>query len=194
MIRFVSARNLIFASIWVGLIVLFFWIFFARSINYFGQHKNLELQPSWESKDRQFEKLLVQMNLKKKNIILHLVDPDCSCSRFSINYVKGLLSNNDYSDFTQYVFIPPGKENSLFPAGITLSENNYQLLKQLIPSTPAALIWSQASKKVAFIGAHTSGEICGQGKSNLEIVVANLKRNVNPKYFPFFQKGCFCST
>ncbi len=185
----------LYTSCWVMLIISSFWLFFGRTVHSFGQEKQLEYQSGWEQKNQRVEGILRQLELDgEENIIIHLIDPACSCSRFSLNYIQSVIRDKDFSEYKQYVFTLPGKSIDELPSAIALPKAQYQLLKQFVPSTPSALIWYQAKKQVAFIGAHTSGEICGQGQSNLALVANNLEQQVNPSYFPFLQKGCFCST
>ena len=113
-------------------------------------------------------------------LILHIIDPNCPCTRFSLSHIKNLEAQ--FEKNAEFINI-----NSI--SADTLRE---KLLNQLpIPASPAVAVWDK-SGDLAYFGPYSSGRLCGEGFDFVAKTLSELKKNFNPQWINSEAIGCFC--
>lgn len=162
-----SKKSLAFVTfaVWIGASATAFWSFQFKHLGSF--ENNLA---TFDGKD------LAQLQLVPDNgrdaVVVHFIDPDCPCTRFSLPHISDLEHKlAGHIDFR--------------PA-TTLANATFT-----IPATPAVAIWSK-SGELAYFGPYSGGDICGSGDDFVTSVVNQLQAGTNPKWFNLDAVGCFC--
>ncbi|NTS77564.1 hypothetical protein HR060_11885 [Catenovulum sp. SM1970] len=174
----------LFIPLWLILIISVFYLFFGQAIQAFNQDERWLSKATWSAKNDIVEQIFSHYQLTTNtNILIHITNSSCQCERFSQGYIQSV---NQQAEFSTYQKLIIDLSSNSLPALLV------HQLKNIVPATPAALVWSAYHQSVAFIGPHTAGLVCGKGESNLSVVNFSLKHQINPEYFPFEQLGCFC--
>lgn len=134
--------------------------------NYFAyfQHSNIKDIPATVSKGQ--------------ITVVHLIDNECPCSRFSEPHIKTLESQFE-QDTTFYRW--PNLPQAIHSA---LAENT-------IPASPAVAIWSQEGK-LSYFGPYSSGVFCGEGEDFVERILVELNNGHEIRLVNHDALGCFC--
>lgn len=188
---------------WLAVILLAFYGYFWRYIQTFD-HRGL--YPQGQVAHPPFI-TLVEQNIQLSGlnqldtVVLHLLDPECFCTVYSGNTVDKLTQDTTSDKLRHVVLVPPGKTNALHQLlpvlgtaeVIELDVSTYMASKELVPATPAALVYNKKEGTVSYLGPHSSGVVCGKGTGFVDLVLNNLQHGFDPLLYELEQKGCFCS-
>lgn len=107
--------------------------------------------------------------------VVHIVDQNCPCSRFSQPHIMELEAR--YSNevlFSHWQDLPQ------------------MLQKQItIPASPAVVIWA-GDGELAYFGPYSGGATCGQGSDFVSATIEKLKTDENPEWINHDVLGCYC--
>ena len=162
-----KALSLVVFTTWIGTCLFTFWWFQFRHIGSF--ENNLATFDGSE---------LSQFHLRPADnmgaIVVHFIDPDCPCSRFSIPHVEDLEQK-----FAGIAEFRTQSSVSALPKNLR------------IPATPAVAIWNKEGD-LAYFGPYSGGAICGTGSDFVATVFNQLQNGVNPQWINLDAVGCFC--
>lgn len=113
--------------------------------------------------------------------IVHWVDPDCPCSRFSGPHIKQL--QQQFQD-VKHQIVNPNATAAMLPIGL-------QRTFHAVPATPAVAVYNEVGE-LAYFGPYSSGAICGAGKDLVVSVLKQLRHGVNPSWVNQEALGCMC--
>lgn len=164
-----SAALVIIAA-WALTTVFAFWFYSLRQISTLSDH--------WVT----FTGMEIKLNQKMpKTTIIHWVDPECSCTRFSLPHIEKL--KQEYSAADHYIYSAADTQQTL--------PDFVEKLKATPPASPSVMIFSEGGE-LAYYGPYTSGLVCGSGKDLLEPIMQQLSRGNNPGWVNQEAVGCFC--
>ena len=115
--------------------------------------------------------------LKNKDFsqaIIHMTSDDCHCSKFSNDHKKALDLEAQTDGF--------------HVMNITVSDK----VKNIIPSTPAALITDKKGQLIYF-GPYSEGLACSSSNGLIELVLNNYRKGFNSKMIVEQATGCYCN-
>lgn len=165
----------------IAFIVLVIWLVSSAFAFWWFQFQHME---SYDNYAASFDgELLSQSELKPKQgyaLVIHFIDPDCPCSRFSKKHIQDLESH--FGPDVEFVsFTNKSLEDQYRPRFSQLS----------VPASPAVAIWDRKGK-LAYMGPYSSGNLCGQGRDFVKKVLGSLEDNINPFWINQNSIGCFC--
>jgi hypothetical protein len=115
-----------------------------------------------------------------KALVVHFVDPDCPCSRFSTPHIQELeLAFSKNIEFVDFL------------SSVETDERMQQFKAAVIPAGPAVAVFSQ-SGDLAYFGPYSSGAVCGEGDDLVAATLTSLDNNINPQWINQENVGCFC--
>lgn len=195
---------------WSFTVLLAFWFFFFSTFRPFNQSQ----QPINTHKLSFYIQETLGTSASHINVV-HWLNPDCDCVKFSQRYFKQLLTDQkktfslsfslskepySYINEIHTIVFPPGAINDikqLLPIDLKvnlreLTLDEYKYSKAWLPSTPAAIILPNNNQDLAYLGPHTSGYFCGSGSNLISTVLNNLQKGMNSKWLNTESEGCFC--
>jgi len=122
--------------------------------------------------------------------VVHFVDPECPCSRFSAPHIKDIeqqFTQPRYFRVTAAVAASPGNGSHVLPEGLAPAD-----IQRLIPASPAVAIWD-GSGELAYFGPYSSGSFCGQGNDFVKATLVSLDAGQNPRWVNQEAVGCLCA-
>lgn len=166
-----ASHRMFFAAIilcaWLLLAVCAFWWFQFR---YIGSFNNYLAQFNGDLVSH-----ISSENIEGEALVVHIVDPNCPCSRFSNKHIRDLEAQFfETVSFKRWENLPVSFKSLM-----------------VIPASPAVAIWSKAGD-LAYFGAYTSGAYCGEGDDFVVATLKNLSKGVNPQWVSQDAFGCFC--
>jgi Domain of unknown function (DUF6436) len=174
-------------ALWLALIAIAYWYaevqwwrpFVADELAIFNGETLHELPPALANSG--------------KVIVIHFLDDDCPCTRFTRSHLDALQGKlNNTRQFVlrrnsgKAPYKPQASAMAVLPAAYALTLHPY------IPASPAVGIWD-AHGRLAYFGPYTSGPVCGTGTSFVETALQVLKRGENPGLINTDATGCFCA-
>jgi hypothetical protein len=144
--------------LWLALFIFALWIALVLSV--FWQYQ-LKFQNQWftfAGADLAGQQVRL---IPGKMSVVHFVDPDCPCSRFSAPHIETLEANADRS---RVAFAAVNRRHA---SGMAL------LQADQVPASPAVAVWDTEGELVYF-GPYSTGALCGQGEDILARVIANV--------------------
>lgn len=158
---------------WLFCVACAFWWFQFRNMSVYSDH--------WVSFQGRH---LLETTVPQSNgmpLVLHFVDPDCPCSRFSTPHIQALESQ--YAGRARFIdFMSAGKGNEL--SGIVLPAN-------AVPAAPAVAIWD-GKGQLAYFGPYSGGAVCGEGTDFVAATLDQLQSGAVPHWINHEVVGCFC--
>lgn len=136
--------------------------------------------------------------------ILHWLNPACRCTLLSRLFIEQLSRKTIDDGVWHIVVTPPKQAKSLRQSFAQLSNEvrafsvvelsaiAYRQSQVLIPATPAAIVYQRKTQSISYLGPHSSGVVCGNGDSFVELVLNNLKFGFDPQLIELERNGCFC--
>ena len=159
-------------TIWISLTAYGFWYFqfryYTSWVTFDGG--NLLLAP--EDQDQSILR-------NGKLSIVHFVDTDCPCTRFSLEHIKDIETK--YSDETT--------NHYKLSSDLSTSYKDLDWLRERIPASPSVAVW-EASGKLIYFGPYSSGVLCGQGEDLLAKVLG--PQSLQGQWTHQEAVGCFC--
>jgi hypothetical protein len=113
-------------------------------------------------------------------LIVHIVDPNCPCSRFTKSHIEELELK--YANNAEFINI------TNIPADDSRRET---LMGLMIPASPAVAIWD-GSGHLAYFGPYSGGRFCGSGLDFVSMTLSSLKAMLNLRWINQEAVGCFC--
>ena len=162
-----ATAAVVFVS-WLILVVVSFWWLQLRHIGNFEDYLA-------SFNGAQLQHVSVLPGKDQNALVVHFVDPDCPCSRFSNGHIKDL--QNRFESLVDFKHWPDIKR---WPASVD------------IPVTPAVAIWTK-NGELAYFGPYSGGAVCGQGEDFVAKTLAWVLAGHNPKWVNQDTVGCFCS-
>ncbi|MFA7552774.1 MAG: DUF6436 domain-containing protein [Spongiibacteraceae bacterium] len=152
---------------WLFACAAAFWWFEFRYIDQFDNNlTSFNGQP--------LKALKLEPSANQLALVVHFVDPDCPCSRFSAPHIADLERTfNGLVEFRQWS---------------KTDERPYSLS---IPASPAVAIWTNTGA-LAYFGPYSSGAICGKGDDLVTSTLNKLHQGYNPEWINNDTVGCFC--
>jgi len=145
--------------LWLGILASLFWTL------------QLQYQTVWVSFDgSRLPGLPADGHLAR---VVHFVDPDCPCSRFSQPHIAK-VEKQWGSDDIQFSSV-----------NVAVADHGYV---GLIPATPAVAVWDDAGD-LAYFGPYTSGAICGEGE---DLLGRFFNNRLAGQWINQEAVGCFC--
>ncbi len=115
-----------------------------------------------------------------KALVVHFVDPECPCSRFSFSHIEKMEARfEDDVEFINFSSIPADDKRKE-----TLSTLS-------IPAGPSVAIWAEDGK-LAYFGPYSGGSVCGQGTDFVSTTLSSLDAGFNPRWINQEAVGCYC--
>ncbi len=154
--------------VWIVGACAAFWRFFYQDSRWFVEHPehlphSLPLLPAFS-----------------RPVLLHFVDPDCSCTRFSVPHIATLKARYPAIDHIEVV------------PGDPLAHRFTQDLPPFLSSPSVALV--NAEGGVRYFGPYTAGRVCGTGEDLLAGPVSALQASVPVQgSINFLHFGCYCA-
>lgn len=158
------------AVVWIGIVCFGFWHY---SLRY--QHSSADYWATFDGTK------VATIAPTGRMTMVHWVDPDCPCSRFSGPHIKQLQ--------LQY----SGVVHQIVKAESDPAELSAELLGSFytVPATPAVAVYNERGE-LAYFGPYSSGAICGSGKDLVANVLTQLRSGVNPVWINQEAIGCMC--
>lgn len=153
-------------AVWISVSLAAFWWFQFKDI---GNFENA--LASFDGTE--LAKLQMQPLSGRQALVVHFIDPDCPCSRFSRPHIEEL--ERELSDRVEF------RSASRLKSSMAFS----------VPATPSVAIWSE-SGELAYFGPYSGGAICGSGDDFVTSVFKRLEAGTNPKWLNLDAVGCFC--
>lgn len=124
---------------------------------------------------------MAQLNyipIDNRATVVHFVDENCPCTRFSKPHIKRLESK--FTDNTQFYY----------------AENAPAVLKDALKAipinvSPAVAIWS-AKGELAYFGPYSGGAVCGQGTDFVTAILNSIDTITQDTWITQEAIGCFC--
>lgn len=157
---------------WFSLCVFIFWWYQYRYISPFNEY--------WASFTGD---VLLSSQVKPhqaRALVVHFVDPDCPCSRFSVPHIQQLEVESS-----------GGVEFVDFLSSAETDERMQQFKSSAIPAGPAVAVFNQGGD-LAYFGPYSSGAICGEGDDLVTATLSSLDQDINPRWINQEAVGCFC--
>lgn len=173
----------------IGLFI-FFSCFLGGMIWWFEFHWKTTFDPIHVSFSGSALPLAPGKSASNKPLVVHFIDPDCTCNRFSEPHINHLSIYALRNTTNRVVYSHPPPERRLLLHEL---ENNALVKKLLpyIPASPAVAIWDKHGS-LAYFGPYSSGAICGRGDDLVQYTLDNLKRGDNPSWTNQEVVGCYC--
>lgn len=160
-------------ALWLVAIAGAFWWFQFRNISAYSEY--------WASFDGQHLLDQIVAVPEGKPLVLHFVDPQCPCSRFSVPHIAELETR--YQNQVKFVDVHTAKH---YKAAATDA-----LPLRSVPAGPAVAIWDR-NGRLAYFGPYSGGAVCGQGTDFVAATLAALAIGKNPQWINHEAVGCFC--
>lgn len=206
-----KAKLLSTLLLWLLMILVSCYFFLWRYIEPFDQHKLypnglVDTAPLVDLIEHQLP-LPRELNDNHKaniTVILHWLNPECRCSLLSRLFIEQLSRKTANDGVWHIVLTPPNQAKSLSQSFaqlsnevggfsvIEMSPQDYRHSQMLIPATPAAIVYQRKTRSISYLGPHSSGLVCGNGDSFVELVLNNLKFGFDPQLIELERNGCFC--
>jgi Domain of unknown function (DUF6436) len=158
-----QAFAVLLLAVWLGISSLTLWWFQFRHISAFDRY--------WASFDGQLLNdiyLPPDMGLAR---VVHFIDVDCPCSRFSKRHIQTLEAH--FSDRVQFQY-------------------KQEVPQDLwVPASPSVAVWDKHGK-LAYVGPYSGGNLCGEGADFVSMTLNSLEQGFNPKWINSEAVGCFC--
>ena len=138
-----------------------FWMFQFRYTSYWVSFQGSEFQH-------------LTMATTRQATVVHFVDPDCVCSKFSEQHIQRLEQ-----EWPNVVFQSVSTE---VPTELG------RRFEGMVPASPAVAMWDPTGA-LTYFGPYTAGEICGEGEDLLSKALASPK---NGQWLNQEAVGCFC--
>lgn len=117
---------------------------------------------------------------KGNALVVHMIDPNCPCSRFSVSHIVDLEAK--HGSYAEFIHLN----------AIAADDNRRELLQSLsIPASPAVAIWDKFGE-LAYFGPYSGGNFCGQGLDFVATVLSSLEEENNLNWINQEAVGCFC--
>lgn len=116
--------------------------------------------------------LLKGYNLK--NTLVHITSSNCDCSSYSNEHKISINKQAAIDGFN------------------VLDINIATNVKEVFPSTPAALITDEEGQLIYF-GPYSEGLACASSNGLIELVMNNYKKGFNSRLIFSESKGCYCN-
>ena len=164
---------LLLVVIWLVSCVVLFWWFQFRHLG--------SIEDYWVTfSGDQFASTEVNPT-QGKVLVVHFVDPECPCSRFSVNHIKEMelefASNVEFVDFSS----------------MSANDQRKQSLSTLtVPAGPSVAIWAEDGK-LAYFGPYSGGSVCGEGNDFVSTTLSSLDAGFNPRWINQEAVGCYCA-
>lgn len=157
--RFIGVVVLI---VWLCLMVSLFWLFQFRYTSNWVSFMGAEFQS------------VVMPTIGSQAMVVHFVDPDCPCTRFSELHIEQLEQQWQAVQFKTVTVGGVGEMN--------------RRLEGYIPASPAVAMWDRDGV-LQYFGPYTAGQICGEGEDLLSKALANPGEG---QWLNQEAVGCFC--
>lgn len=157
--RFVGGAVLI---VWLCLMAGLFWLFQFKYTNNWVSFMGSEFQS-------------VELPTKTGQVtVVHFVDPDCPCSKYSAPHIQALEQKWNSVDF-----------KTVTEGG---SDEMNRMLEAFVPASPAVAMWNSQGE-LQFFGPYTAGEFCGEGEDLLSKALGSPGEG---QWLNQEAVGCFC--
>ncbi len=116
-------------------------------------------------------------------LLVHFIDKDCPCTKYSLPYILELKEETIGS--VQHLMSSSLEE---------LHINNRKAvtrLTQALPASPAIAIWDKHGE-LSFFGPYSSGAYCGDGEDFVRKVLSLFKANKDIQWLDQEALGCLC--
>ena len=157
---------------WLIIVAGVFWWYQVRHISSFDEH--------WASFSAATLLNTKMRPQRGEALIVHIIDPDCPCSRFSVKHIAELESK--YGQQAEFININTVAADDTRKA---------QLKSLVIPASPAVAIWDKEGE-LAYFGPYSGGKFCGEGFDFVATTLSSLGGNFNPRWINQEAVGCFC--
>jgi len=117
-----------------------------------------------------------------KPLVVHFVDYDCPCAKYSLPYIDELVETRAVS-----------LDNFVLSATANLAELPPPLraIFELVPASPAVAIWN-SDGELAYFGPYSSGAYCGDGEDMVLYILDSLAQGNRPQWVNQEAQGCLC--
>lgn len=105
--------------------------------------------------------------------VVHFVDPDCPCSKFSLPHIQKVEQTWG------------GKQIAFSQVEVGRAGHEFF---GLVPATPAVAVWDRTGN-LAYFGPYTSGAICGEGE---DLLGRFFNNRLAGQWTNQEAVGCFC--
>lgn len=165
-------RASLFAA-WVTAMACLFWWLILRHTSY------VDFSIGNASYDARGENFAIAS--ENRPVILHFMDPDCPCNRFSIPHIAELKSQLGqqarHLEHIKNQLIDP------FATGTALAK--------IVPATPAVAIWD-AQGELRYFGPYSNGTFCGNGDDMIIYTLEQLSDGSDMRWLSQEYVGCVC--
>ena len=148
-------------AVWIVAMLLLFWFF------------QFKYTTNWVSfQGSEFKELT--MSVTRQATVVHFIDPDCPCTKFSAPHIERLELEWPNVEFKSMVR--------------NVSTDLSLRLNMVVPASPAVAMWDQ-SGELTYFGPYTAGEICGEGE---DLLGKALTSPAGGQWINQEAVGCFC--
>lgn len=162
---------------WLFAMVCAFWWFQFRNVGVYSEH--------WASFSGEALLDSALTGTRDRPLVLHFVDPDCPCSRFSYPHIEGLETR-----FAGDAYFVNSRPESVSEGGSN-SEAKVSYPDLNVPAGPAVAIWAR-NGRLAYFGPYSGGAVCGEGADFVAATLEELAEGRNPQWINHEVVGCFC--
>jgi len=117
-----------------------------------------------------------------KALIVHFIDPQCPCSRYSLPFIEKLES--EYRNTVDQIRVSAENPGIHFPQAV-------KNLRSLLPASPATAIWNTQGELVYF-GPYSTGAYCGEGQDMVRYILDLLASKQAVLWVDQESQGCMC--
>ena len=182
---------------WLVGVTYSFWWFFLQNISAFDSRGIYTQQLSRVNPVR-YPELLNQLKTKysDEQLVIHWLDATCSCFKFSVSEIQRQIDNAPSGVQHLLVYkgnLRPKNEVLADVPVVDLTEQELAVSQSFIPASPAVSILTKDSPFYSYLGPHSSGLLCGTGKSFVDFTLNNLSTGFDPQLMNVMQTGCYCN-
>ena len=118
---------------------------------------------------------------ESRPVIMHFMDPDCPCNRFSIPHIAELKSQ--LGQQVHHLEHVNNQRTDQLAIGTALAK--------IVPATPAVAIWDTEGE-LRYFGPYSNGSVCGNGDDMIIYTLEQISDGSDMRWLSQEYVGCVC--